>query len=94
MFVWVYEGAVRCEEGEEDEESEMILCTVTSSFPLRPYVEDQISSSISSGWVIASKEGASNVPERVFIKMAVDWDLSLNNFMPFAPSVTSILAKF
>jgi len=73
VFVWVYEGgAVRYAVDEEDEGSEMIPCTVASSFPLRPYVGDQMSSSISRSLVIASKEGASDVPERVFVKIAVD----------------------
>ena len=74
VFVWVYEGGVRYED-EEDEGSEIIPCTVASSFPLSPNVGDQMSSSISKSLVIASKEGASDAPERVFVKIAMDCEL-------------------
>ena len=71
VFVWVYEGGLRYEEGAEDEGSEIIPCTVASSFPLSPNVGDHMSSSISRSLVIASIEGASDAPERVFVKIAV-----------------------
>lgn len=48
----------------------MIPRTVASSFPLRPYVGDQISSSISNSLDIASREGASKAPERVLERIA------------------------
>lgn len=45
----------------------MMPRTVASSFPFRPYVGDQISSSISKSLEIASREGA---PERVLVRTA------------------------
>ena len=75
VFVCVYEGGARYEEDEEEEGSEIIPCTVASSFPLSPNVGDQMSSSISNSLVMASKEGASDAPERVFVKIAVDCEL-------------------
>ena len=44
--------------------------TVASSFPLSPYVGDQISSSISKSLEIASREGGSKAPERVLVRIA------------------------
>ena len=48
-----------------------VMCawTVASSLPLRPYVGDQMSSSTSCRWVMASKDGSLCV-ERVSVKTA------------------------
>ena len=48
--------------------------TVTSSFPLRPYVGDQMSSSISRTSEIANKDGASAVVSRVFVTTASGYE--------------------
>ena len=50
--------------------SEMTPKTVASSFPFRPYVGDQISSSISKSLDIASREGALKATERVLVRTA------------------------
>jgi hypothetical protein len=50
--------------------SEMTPRTVASSFPLSPYVDDHISSSISKSLEIASREGGSKAPERVLVRTA------------------------
>lgn len=61
--------------------SEIMARTVASSFPLRPYVGDQISSSMSKSLEIASREGGSKAPERVLVRTASGFCFKFSNHL-------------